>query len=330
MIIFSAAVSASVTGDESAFEDTSKPASYICMIVEPAACAACIRPVSKSDGWFSVIMLIRPDNSGFGGSRPKLSNGSSGFVESEQGVDWRWPHRLGIGVSATLDSAKFRVREPIGNEGLVMKFDAVLSDMDLSALLCSKVCHDVISPVGAIANGLEVLEDEKDAEMRDIAFDLVKRSSRQASAKLQFCRIAFGAAGSAGSSIDTGDAEDVARKFIGEDKIELEWAIPREIRPKSEVKLMLNMLMLAISSIPRGGKIVMGVADGGGITATATGKNAKVPEKTSVMLSGDVQEEAMDARLAQVYYTLRLASECSLELAAAAAEDSVIYTASAA
>jgi histidine phosphotransferase ChpT len=210
-----------------------------------------------------------------------------------------------------------------------MKFDAVLSDMDLSALLCSKVCHDVISPVGAIANGLEVLEDEKDAEMRDIAFDLVKRSSRQASAKLQFCRIAFGAAGSAGSSIDTGDAEDVARKFIGEDKIELEWAIPREIRPKSEVKLMLNMLMLAISSIPRGGKIVMGVADGGGITATATGKNAKVPEKTSVMLAGDVQEEAMDARLAQVYYTLRLASECSLELAAAAADDSVTYTASA-
>jgi histidine phosphotransferase ChpT len=211
-----------------------------------------------------------------------------------------------------------------------MKFDAVLSDMDLSALLCSKVCHDVISPVGAIANGLEVLEDEKDAEMRDIAFDLVKRSSRQASAKLQFCRIAFGAAGSAGSSIDTGDAEDVARKFIGEDKIELEWAIPREIRPKSEVKLMLNMLMLAISSIPRGGKIVMGVVDGGGITATATGKNAKVPEKTLVMLSGDVQEEAMDARLAQVYYTLRLASECSLELAAAAGEDSVTYTASAA
>jgi histidine phosphotransferase ChpT len=210
-----------------------------------------------------------------------------------------------------------------------MKFDAVLSDMDLSALLCSKVCHDVISPVGAIANGLEVLEDEKDAEMRDIAFDLVKRSSRQASAKLQFCRIAFGAAGSAGSSIDTGDAEDVARKFIGDDKIELDWAIPREIRPKSEVKLMLNMLMLAIASIPRGGKIVMGVADGGGITATATGKNAKVPEKTSIMLAGDVQEEAMDARLAQVYYTLRLASECSLELAAAAGEDTVTYTASA-
>ncbi|MEE4235169.1 MAG: histidine phosphotransferase family protein, partial [Anderseniella sp.] len=132
-----------------------------------------------------------------------------------------------------------------------MKLDAVLSDMDLSALLCSKVCHDVISPVGAIANGLEVLEDEQDEEMRQIALDLVRRSSRQASAKLQFCRIAFGAAGSAGSSIDTGDAEDVAKKFIGDEKVELEWSVPREIRPKSEVKLMLNMLMLAISSIPR-------------------------------------------------------------------------------
>jgi histidine phosphotransferase ChpT len=209
-----------------------------------------------------------------------------------------------------------------------MKFDAVLSDLDLAALLCSKVCHDVISPVGAIANGLEVLEDEQDAEMRDIAMDLVRRSSRQASAKLQFCRIAFGAAGSAGSSIDTGDAEDVAKKFIGEDKVELEWAIPREIRPKNQVKLMLNMIMLAISSIPRGGKITMGVSDGGGLTARAEGKNAKVPEKTLTMLEGDAQQEAMDARLAQVYYTLRLASNCSLDLTAAdSGEEAVTYSA---
>jgi histidine phosphotransferase ChpT len=209
-----------------------------------------------------------------------------------------------------------------------MKFNAVLSDLDLAALLCSKVCHDVISPVGAIANGLEVLEDEQDAEMRDIAFDLVRRSSRQASAKLQFCRIAFGAAGSAGSSIDTGDAEDVAKKFIGEDKVTLEWEVPREIRPKNQVKLMLNLVMLAISSIPRGGKITMGVADGGGLTARAEGKNAKVPEKTLVMLEGDAQEDTMDARLAQVYYTLRLANECELDLAAAnTGEDAVEYSA---
>ena len=209
-----------------------------------------------------------------------------------------------------------------------MKFNAVLSDLDLAALLCSKVCHDVISPVGAIANGLEVLEDEQDAEMREIAFDLVRRSSRQASAKLQFCRIAFGAEGSAGSSIDTGDAEDVARKFIGDSKVTLEWEIPREIRPKNQVKLMLNLVMLAISSIPRGGQVTMGVTDGGGLTATAEGKNAKVPEKTLAMLEGDAQQETMDARLAQVYYALRLASDCELDLTAAGVgEDAVKYSA---
>jgi histidine phosphotransferase ChpT len=211
-----------------------------------------------------------------------------------------------------------------------MKLDAVLSDLDLAALLCSKVCHDVISPVGAIANGLEVLEDEQDTEMRDIAFDLVRRSSRQASAKLQFCRIAFGAAGSAGASIDTGDAEDVARSFIGDEKVSLDWTIPREILPKSRVKLMLNMLMMALSSIPRGGTITMSSDGQGGIIAQAKGKNAKVPEKTAAMLGGDTQEDEMDARLAQVYYTLRLARDCDLDLTAAAdGEDSVRYAATA-
>ena len=75
-----------------------------------------------------------------------------------------------------------------------------LAPMDLAALLCSRVCHDVISPVGAIVNGLEVLEDEKDPEMREVAIDLIKKSAASASARLQFCRLAFGAAGSIGAS----------------------------------------------------------------------------------------------------------------------------------
>src|SRR5208283_1084413 len=82
-----------------------------------------------------------------------------------------------------------------------------LDALDLAALLSSRVCHDVISPVGAIINGLEVLEDEKDAEMRGHALDLIKSSASEASSRLQFCRLAFGAAGSKGAAIDTGDAE---------------------------------------------------------------------------------------------------------------------------
>ena len=85
--------------------------------------------------------------------------------------------------------------------------------LDLAALLCSRVCHDLISPVGAIVNGLEVMEEDKDEETKTFALDLIKKSARTASARLQFCRIAFGAAGSAGAQIDLGDAENVARGF---------------------------------------------------------------------------------------------------------------------
>ncbi|MFZ9500803.1 MAG: histidine phosphotransferase family protein [Beijerinckiaceae bacterium] len=119
-----------------------------------------------------------------------------------------------------------------------------LDALDLAALLCSRVCHDVISPVGAIVNGLEVLEEEKDAEMRAIATDLIRKSARTASAKLQFCRLAFGAAGSAGASIDMGEAGETAMAFVGSEKVKLDWLVPRENRPKQQVKLVLNMLLI--------------------------------------------------------------------------------------
>src|SRR3984893_175607 len=95
-----------------------------------------------------------------------------------------------------------------------------IDPLDLAALLCSRVCHDVISPVGAIINGLEVLDEEKDTEMRGLALDLIKKSAGQASARLQFCRLAFGAACSAGASIDTSDAEKVARGLFGGERTE--------------------------------------------------------------------------------------------------------------
>ena len=88
-----------------------------------------------------------------------------------------------------------------------MSGPVTLDALDLAALLCSRVCHDLISPVGAIVNGLEVMEEDKDEETKTFALDLIKKSAITASAKLQFCRLAFGAAGSAGAQIDLGDAE---------------------------------------------------------------------------------------------------------------------------
>jgi histidine phosphotransferase ChpT len=189
----------------------------------------------------------------------------------------------------------------------------LLSDLDLAALLCSRVCHDVISPVGAITNGLELLDVEDDATMREMAMDLVKKSARQASAKLQFCRIAFGAAGSAGSMIDLGEAGDVAKAFVGDEKVKLDWQVPRENRPKQQVKLLLNMMLVGMASIPRGG-VVKAEANGNGFSVRATGEGARIFEKTAQVLSGSVNLEEIDARLIQPYYTKRLAAAAGLPL----------------
>lgn len=197
-----------------------------------------------------------------------------------------------------------------------MSGEIILSDLDLAALLCSRVCHDVISPVGAITNGLELLEVEDDELMREMAMDLVKKSAKQASAKLQFCRIAFGAAGSAGSLIDMGEAGDVARAFVGEEKVKLEWLAPRENRPKTEVKLVLNMMLLGIAGIPRGGKVSVGVEDGE-FVVRAEGDQARIPEKIAEVISGGANSQELDARLVQPYYSKRLAASAGLQLSMA-------------
>ncbi len=181
-----------------------------------------------------------------------------------------------------------------------------LSDIDLAALLCSRVCHDVISPVGAIANGLEVLDDENDSGMRDIAMELIRKSARQASVKLQFCRIAFGAAGSAGAHLDLGDAGEVATAFFSDGKTEFEWNAPHETREKNQVKLLLNLAMMASTAIPRGGYISVNVT-GDTFAVRCSGEAARVPEKTLNFMTDPSNASDMDSRLVQVYYAMRLA-----------------------
>ncbi len=180
-----------------------------------------------------------------------------------------------------------------------------LDSLDLAALLCSRVCHDVISPVGAIVNGLEVLEDDSDSSMREFALDLIQKSAKQASARLQFARLAFGAAGSAGASIDLGDAEGVARGLFLDDKITFSWSSPRLLFPKNRVKLLLNLVMIATTAIPRGGAIhvaVSGDAEACEFLIRAKGLNARIPAHAEALLAGDSETGAIDAHGIQVYY----------------------------
>jgi histidine phosphotransferase ChpT len=202
-----------------------------------------------------------------------------------------------------------------------------LGALDLAALLCSRVCHDLISPVGAIVNGIEVLDEDKDEETRTFALDLIKKSAGQASARLQFCRLAFGAAGSAGAQVDTGDAEKVARGLLEDDKIKIAWNLPRELKPKNQVKLLLNMLLVAAGAIPRGGTLTVDpVAGAAGIQIAASGLNARITPASVDLLVGS-PAQPVDAHAIQPFYTGILARDCGLTLTAAAEAECVVVTA---
>jgi histidine phosphotransferase ChpT len=201
--------------------------------------------------------------------------------------------------------------------------------LELAALLCSRVCHDLISPVGAIVNGLEVMEDNADEETKTFALELIKKSTASASARLQFCRLAFGAAGSAGAQIDTGDAESVARGFLEDGKTKLDWSVPRVLLGKNRVKLLLNLLIIAGQAIPRGGNLSVqpeGNGDMMGFRITANGPNSRVPGPAAAILDG-TSEHAVDAHAVQPYYTGLLAKSCGLGLSLAAEGENIVLSA---
>src|SRR5271155_1037116 len=169
--------------------------------------------------------------------------------------------------------------------------------LELAALLCSRVCHDLISPVGAIVNGLEVLDDNPKPEDREFALDLIRKSAKTASARLQFCRLAFGAAGSSGAQIDLGDAQTMARGHLEDAKTTIAWNLPRILLPKNKVKLLLNMMVIAQQTIPRGGVLTVnsaGKADAIGFRVTASGLNARMPQNIADLLSSG-QSSGVDA-----------------------------------
>jgi len=198
--------------------------------------------------------------------------------------------------------------------------------LELAALLCSRVCHDLISPVGAIVNGLEVLDDNPKPDDRDFALDLIRKSARKASARLQFCRLAFGAAGSSGAQIDLGDAEAMARGQIEDERTRLEWTLPRLLLPKNRVKLLLNMLVIAQQTIPRGGVMTIAPVGEGetmGFRVRSVGANARVPQGIADQLSA-THDGSVDSHAVQPYYTRLLAAACGLSVTLATVGEGVV------
>lgn len=211
-----------------------------------------------------------------------------------------------------------------------MSVPVTLEALDLAALLCSRVCHDLISPSGAIVNGIEVLEESDDEETRSFALELIKKSARTASARLQFCRIAYGASGSVTAQIDLGDAENVARGFVEDEKVKLAWNLSRALVPKNRVKLLLNMILVAAQSIPRGG-IVAVEGEGPPETLTfriwARGLNARISQAVPALLAGYTENGMVDAHGIQPFYTGLLARSSGLAVTIETDSDAVVVAA---
>jgi histidine phosphotransferase ChpT len=190
------------------------------------------------------------------------------------------------------------------------------SDLELAALISSKICHDLIGPVGNINNGLEILDEEEDAQSRDYALDVIRNVTETASARLQFARFAFGATDSAGAKIDLGTAEELSRGLIGNGKHKLAWRGLKGQIAKDKAKLLLNLVAAAPTAIPRGGEIeveVAGTLAQPGFIVRCHGPSARPPQYLGEFVSGPAP--AINALTIQAYYTLRLAAASRMRLA---------------
>jgi histidine phosphotransferase ChpT len=205
-----------------------------------------------------------------------------------------------------------------------------MNEIEFSALMVSRVCHDLVGPLGAVINGLEVLEDERDAEMREDALRLVTSSANQALARIQFMRIAFGAAGSAGAELDLSEVGRLVQGLLDGGKVKLEWKVPHLYWSKDWAKLLMNATLLGADCLPRGGVVTVSAGDNPQLPSfkiTAAGTHVRVSEDVEKSLRGESQPGALDARAIQPFLTHRLSRTVNAGLAIALKDGSVELTA---
>ncbi|RMB55391.1 histidine phosphotransferase ChpT [Sphingomonas sp. PP-CE-3A-406] len=188
-----------------------------------------------------------------------------------------------------------------------------VSPVDFASLLCSRLCHDLLSPVGALNNGLELLADETDPAMRERCMELLHDSARVSASKLKFFRLAFGAAGGFGEAVDTREARSAIEGLVAENKrITFVWAVETSAMPKSAVKVLLNLVLVATESLVRGGTMEVGGEDNEGqLEIVVKIEGAKIvldPEIRRTLVEGEGQH-SVTPRAAAAYLINTLVQE---------------------
>ena len=187
-----------------------------------------------------------------------------------------------------------------------------ISPVDFASLLCSRLCHDLLSPVGALNNGLELLADETDPDMRQRCLDLLNASAQASANKLKFFRLAFGAAGGFGETVDTREAKSaIAGLFAENKKLSIGWLVEDALLPKQAIKVLLNLSLIAGDALVRGGQLDIGAEAREGvveIVLRAQGPRIILDPELRNTLTG-VPEQAVTPRAAAAYLARALVIE---------------------
>jgi histidine phosphotransferase ChpT len=216
------------------------------------------------------------------------------------------------------------------NPDNISKSQHTMHELDLGALLVSRVCHDLISPVAAISNGLEILADEDDAVMKAHAMRLIEHSVGQAKARLLFARLAFGAMGSAGAEIDLQEVGQVALDFFRTGKAKLDWQMPPIAIDKEIIRVILNLAALGADCIPRGGSLVVKgeqVKNTFQASITAKGLKANLAPDIKEGLALQIPQEDLTGRTIAPFVTALLAQKIGSEIRYSIVDDTVKFEA---
>lgn len=182
---------------------------------------------------------------------------------------------------------------------------AELASDQLAALLCARLCHDLVSPVSALGAALSVLDDDSAPDMHEDAMELVRESSRQAQAKLEFARLAFGAGGSAPGVLDTRELQRLTEAMFSAVKPEIVWKVETIGLEKAASRLLLNLCILGVDAVPRGGSVTIEATDTGGVARiriVSEGPRARLEDTYAMALDGTAPEGGFDGRSIQPYY----------------------------
>lgn len=191
-----------------------------------------------------------------------------------------------------------------------------MTDLTFASLLSSRICHDLISPVGAINNGLEILADESDEDMSRQAMALIQASASSASAKLQFMRRSFGLAGNVAEMVSLEEARTLSEGLVGAGTTRLDWQVGTQSLDKTVAKLLLNMILIGYEALPRGGTLRVGVQKAGAtnLMISAEGPKARLPEKSVTILREGGPLDAVEPREANMFFAHELAKSLGASL----------------